>query len=344
MDLDQELGLEILSMKLFFLHFLWNLWRLVMCLTETKLVYVFSYISISGFVYDSHFDNMLISFTGFFCNCVLPATLNSTRVRHHRIEGKADEGEKKKLTSESNRFTSSNSSSSSSSSPSGTQTRGRSRTRSRRALAPASPLILGPSSSWWSNCSYNVPYPHFLKLLNGSWQCKKFYIIFILSCDFFPLLRLTFCSETLQACCKDCTCLCSFFFGGGVVRLQYYPFNPIFLANFALSLTIKLSITATWIVREHYNNRIQWKDWSWYKVPKSEVTQLSLTFLLALTIFLRNFPRQTHSLHSLTSRLYVMLFLSLRKNGISRSFQSRAVTFVTWNLLSAPNFTFFDLL
>ncbi|KDO42984.1 hypothetical protein CISIN_1g032500mg [Citrus sinensis] len=84
---------------------------------------------------------------GFFCNCVLPATLNSTRVRHHRIEGKADEGEKKKLTSESNRFTSSNSSSSSSSSPSGTQTRGRSRTRSRRALAPASPLILGPSSS-----------------------------------------------------------------------------------------------------------------------------------------------------------------------------------------------------
>ncbi|KAK9229629.1 hypothetical protein WN944_022592 [Citrus x changshan-huyou] len=84
---------------------------------------------------------------GFFCNCVLPATLNSTRVRHHRIEGRAEEGEKKKLTSESNRFTSSNSSSSSSSSPSGTQTRGRSRTRSRRALAPASPLILGPSSS-----------------------------------------------------------------------------------------------------------------------------------------------------------------------------------------------------
>ncbi|KAJ0008492.1 hypothetical protein Pint_30298 [Pistacia integerrima] len=66
---------------------------------------------------------------GFFCNCVLPATLNSTKIRHHRIEDKAYEGEKKKLTSESNRFTSSNSSSSS---PSGTQVRGRSRTR--RAL------------------------------------------------------------------------------------------------------------------------------------------------------------------------------------------------------------------
>lgn len=190
-----------------------------------------------------------------------------------------------------------------------------------------------------------------MSLIPIFWSClmevgnaKSFILFSFFLAIFFPLLRLTFCSETLQACCKDCTCLCSFFFGGGVVRLQYYPFNPIFLANFTLSLTIKLSITATWIVREHYNNRIQWKDWSWYKVPKSEVIQLSLTFLLALTIFLRNFPRQSHSLHSLTSRLYVMLFLSLRKNGISRGFQSRAVTFVTWNLLSAPNFTFFDLL
>ncbi|XP_044496006.1 deSI-like protein At4g17486 [Mangifera indica] len=82
---------------------------------------------------------------GFFCSCVLPATLNSTKFRHHRIEDKAFEGEKKKLTSESNRLASSNSSSSSSSSPSGTQVRGRSRTR--RALPPSSPLIFGSSSS-----------------------------------------------------------------------------------------------------------------------------------------------------------------------------------------------------
>ncbi|KAJ4718606.1 DeSI-like protein [Melia azedarach] len=81
---------------------------------------------------------------GFLCNCVLPATLNSTRVRHHRIEDKVEEGDKKKLTCESNRFTSSNSSSSSSSSP---QVRGRSRSRTRRSLAPSSPFILGSSSS-----------------------------------------------------------------------------------------------------------------------------------------------------------------------------------------------------
>ncbi|CAK7336283.1 unnamed protein product [Dovyalis caffra] len=78
---------------------------------------------------------------GFLCNCVLPANLNSTRVQHHKSEDKACEGEKKKLTSESNRFASSNSSSSSSSSP---VVRGRS--RSRRALPPSSPLILRAST------------------------------------------------------------------------------------------------------------------------------------------------------------------------------------------------------
>ncbi|KAF2321490.1 hypothetical protein GH714_000088 [Hevea brasiliensis] len=41
---------------------------------------------------------------GFLCNCVLPANLNSTRVQHHKMEEKVDETEKKKLTSESNRF------------------------------------------------------------------------------------------------------------------------------------------------------------------------------------------------------------------------------------------------
>ncbi|KAL5759062.1 hypothetical protein ACOSP7_021673 [Xanthoceras sorbifolium] len=85
---------------------------------------------------------------GFLCNCVLPANLNSTKIRHHRIEDKpCGEGEKKKLTSESNTFTSSNSSSSSSSSPySSNATRGRSRSR-RQALAPSSPLILDSSTS-----------------------------------------------------------------------------------------------------------------------------------------------------------------------------------------------------
>ncbi|VVA19922.1 PREDICTED: deSI At4g17486 [Prunus dulcis] len=84
---------------------------------------------------------------GFLCNCVLPVTINSTKVRHHRIEDKADEGDKKKLTSQSNNLaTSSNSSSSPSSSPSGTTTR-RGRSRTRRARPPSSPLMIGSSSS-----------------------------------------------------------------------------------------------------------------------------------------------------------------------------------------------------
>ncbi|KAF5453283.1 hypothetical protein F2P56_028195 [Juglans regia] len=85
---------------------------------------------------------------GFLCKCVIPATLNSTKIRHHRIEDKPCEEEeeekkkKKKVTSDSNRVISSNSSSSSSLSPSSsTIRRGRSRNRSRRkrALPPSSP-------------------------------------------------------------------------------------------------------------------------------------------------------------------------------------------------------------
>ncbi|CAB4272930.1 unnamed protein product [Prunus armeniaca] len=84
---------------------------------------------------------------GFLCNCVLPVTINSTKVRHHRIEDKADEGDNKKLTSQPNNLaTSSNSSSSPSSSPSGTTTR-RGRSRTRRARPPSSPLMIGSSSS-----------------------------------------------------------------------------------------------------------------------------------------------------------------------------------------------------
>lgn len=78
------------------------------------------------------------------CNCVLPVTLNSTKVRHHRIEDKQCEGEKQTLTSEPNKVIVSNSTSSSPASSSGLR-RGRSRTR--RALPPPSPLIIGSSSS-----------------------------------------------------------------------------------------------------------------------------------------------------------------------------------------------------
>ncbi|OWM69582.1 deSI-like protein At4g17486 [Punica granatum] len=81
---------------------------------------------------------------GFLCNCVLPATLNSTKIGHHRAEDKAPEGEKTKLTSATTKFTPSNSSSSSSSPSS---SRGRSRTRTRRTQQPSSPLILSSPST-----------------------------------------------------------------------------------------------------------------------------------------------------------------------------------------------------
>ncbi|KAL5574489.1 hypothetical protein UlMin_016188 [Ulmus minor] len=83
---------------------------------------------------------------GFMCNCVLPVTLNSTKVVHHRIDEKPTEGEKKKPPSEEpNAVTGSNSSSSTSSSPCTTIRRGRSRTR--RPRPPPSPVIVGSSAS-----------------------------------------------------------------------------------------------------------------------------------------------------------------------------------------------------
>ncbi|KAB1218780.1 hypothetical protein CJ030_MR3G026660 [Morella rubra] len=82
---------------------------------------------------------------GFICNCVLPVTLNSTKVRHHKIEDKPCEEEKKKTTSDSN-LTPPNSSSSSSSSPS-CRTIRRGRSRTRRALPPSSPPSILSSSS-----------------------------------------------------------------------------------------------------------------------------------------------------------------------------------------------------
>ncbi|KAL8117407.1 deSI-like protein At4g17486 [Apium graveolens] len=56
---------------------------------------------------------------GFLCNCIVPVSLNTTKVGHGKMEDKgAGEGEKKKLRNRSNRpASSSNSSSSSSSSP-----------------------------------------------------------------------------------------------------------------------------------------------------------------------------------------------------------------------------------
>ncbi|XP_010532094.1 PREDICTED: deSI-like protein At4g17486 isoform X2 [Tarenaya hassleriana] len=91
---------------------------------------------------------------GFMCNCVLPATINATKIGNNRVNqdrpsSEAAETEKKKLTSESNRETSSttsvNSLSSSSSSPS-VQVRGRSRKRRDRSLRPSSPMVLGSST------------------------------------------------------------------------------------------------------------------------------------------------------------------------------------------------------
>ncbi|XP_039004657.1 deSI-like protein At4g17486, partial [Hibiscus syriacus] len=84
---------------------------------------------------------------GFFCNCVLPVTLSSTKVRHHRIEDKSCEGETKKLTNDSNRFTSSSTSSSSSSPSTTTESQNRGRSQSRPSVPPSSPLILAPQSS-----------------------------------------------------------------------------------------------------------------------------------------------------------------------------------------------------
>lgn len=50
-------------------------------------------------------------FIGVLCKCIIPANLNPSKVGHHnnRIEDKVNEGEKKKLTSHSNRFSSSSS-------------------------------------------------------------------------------------------------------------------------------------------------------------------------------------------------------------------------------------------
>ncbi|CDY39951.1 BnaC06g40290D [Brassica napus] len=87
---------------------------------------------------------------GFMCNCVLPATINATKLGNNRINQDKSceaETEKKKLTSGSSRESSTtiDTPSSSSSSPS-VQVRGRSRKRRPRAMHPSSPVILGSSA------------------------------------------------------------------------------------------------------------------------------------------------------------------------------------------------------
>ncbi|KAI8020552.1 DeSI-like protein [Camellia lanceoleosa] len=82
---------------------------------------------------------------GLLCNCVIPVSIKSTKVGHHRIEDKICEEDKIKLRSGSNRFTStsSNSSSSSLSSPASATTS----SRNRRSVLPSSPLNMGHPSS-----------------------------------------------------------------------------------------------------------------------------------------------------------------------------------------------------
>ncbi|KAK4485809.1 hypothetical protein RD792_008456, partial [Penstemon davidsonii] len=74
---------------------------------------------------------------GFFCKCIIPVNLNSTKVGDHKIEDKVCEGEKKKLRSRSNRFSKSFPNSSSSSPPR-EETRG---SRSKSPVTMSSPLI-----------------------------------------------------------------------------------------------------------------------------------------------------------------------------------------------------------
>ncbi|XP_031105873.1 deSI-like protein At4g17486 [Ipomoea triloba] len=79
---------------------------------------------------------------GMFCKCLVPVSLNTTKVRHHRIEEKPSEaGEKKKLRNGSNRSTPSSSSSSS-----GSPAPALAKTSSKKSRSPP-PLISDPTAS-----------------------------------------------------------------------------------------------------------------------------------------------------------------------------------------------------
>ncbi|KAI4379875.1 hypothetical protein MLD38_006117 [Melastoma candidum] len=77
---------------------------------------------------------------GFFCNCVLPAGLNETKIRHVQSENRGVDGDKKKLRSQSSRFPSSSASSESMFSSRSLRSSGRN-SRSGHCLPPSSPLI-----------------------------------------------------------------------------------------------------------------------------------------------------------------------------------------------------------
>ncbi|RID54748.1 hypothetical protein BRARA_G02048 [Brassica rapa] len=88
---------------------------------------------------------------GFICNCVLPATINATKLGDNRVnQDKTCEAEAntKKLTSVSRRERSTTDTPSPSSSSPSVQVRGRSRKRRpRRAMQPSSTLILSSSTT-----------------------------------------------------------------------------------------------------------------------------------------------------------------------------------------------------
>lgn len=78
---------------------------------------------------------------GFLCNCVLPAGLNETKIRHIQSEDKVSNGEKKKLRSHSSRFASNSGPTTTSISSSSSSSSSNSSGRRRRCLSPSSSLI-----------------------------------------------------------------------------------------------------------------------------------------------------------------------------------------------------------
>ncbi|XP_009594644.1 deSI-like protein At4g17486 isoform X1 [Nicotiana tabacum] len=82
---------------------------------------------------------------GFFCHCIIPMSLKSTKVRHHRMEDKASEGDSKKPQSSSNRQTpTSNPFPASSQSPPIAKSTSN---KSKSPLPPSLPLISDSTSS-----------------------------------------------------------------------------------------------------------------------------------------------------------------------------------------------------
>ncbi|KAL0415404.1 UNVERIFIED_CONTAM: DeSI-like protein [Sesamum latifolium] len=80
---------------------------------------------------------------GLLCHCIIPVSLNATKVGHHKIEDKACAAvEKKKLRSRSHRYSSNSSTGSSTSSSCSPPLAATIGSRSRSPLPPSPPLIL----------------------------------------------------------------------------------------------------------------------------------------------------------------------------------------------------------